>query len=139
MFRYDKVEEICKTYKYVIELRKKFCSNQFQIVTYDTRCTQGKVVVGYIDFDDVITRNGVQYVKKIYMYNELDPNIESNSIKTEDWHTTEHEYYLFLVKWRLKKFRKELDDFDNHLIFLETHEKNSKANKLELDAQQDFK
>ena len=113
-------------------------NKQFVIVTYDTRCTQGKVQVGYISFDDVITKNGVQYIKKIRLYTDLTKNVESNIIKPEEWHTTDHEFYLFLVKWRLKKFRKELDDFDTHVTFLETHSKKSKANKLEMDAQQDF-
>lgn len=139
MFRYDKVEEICKKYNYVIELGEYRFTKQFQIVTYDTQCKQGKVPVGYIKFEDIITRNGVQYVTKISMYEELQTNVESKSLKPEDWCTTEHEYYLFLVKWRLKKFRKQIDDFDSHITFLETHNKKTKANKLEIDAQQDFK
>ena len=139
MFRYDKVESLCKKLNYVIELRTYNYSKQFQILTYDTRCKQGKVPVGYIEFEDIITRDGVQYVKKIHLYTELTMNVESNSIKPEDWHTTEHEFYLFLVKWRLKKFQKQINDFDSHIVFLQTHEKQTKANKLEIDAQQDFK
>ncbi len=139
MFRYDKLEEICKKYGYLIELKRGNYNKLFVIVTYDTRCTQGKVQVGHIDFDNVITRNGVQYVTNLRLYKELTMNVESNSIKPEDWNTTDHSIYLFLVKWRLKKFRKQLDDFDSHITFLETHNKKQKANKLEMDADKDFK
>lgn len=139
MFRYDKLETVCKKYGYLIELHTYNYSKQFQILTYDTRCKQGKVPVGYIEFEDVITRNGVQYVKKIHLYPELSMGVESNSIKPEDWHSSEHEFYMFLVKWRLKKFRKQIDDFDSHITFLETHNKKTKANKLEMDADKDFK
>ena len=139
MFRYDKLETVCKKYGYLIELHTYNYSKQFQILTYDTRCKQGKVPVGYIEFEDVITRNGIQYVKKIHLYPELSMNVECNSIKPEDWHSSEHEFYMFLVKWRLKKFRKQIDDFDSHITFLETHNKKTKANKLEMDADKDFK
>lgn len=139
MFRYDKLEEICNKYGYLIELKRGNYNKLFVIVTYDTRCTQGKVQVGHIDFDNVITRNGVQYVTNLRLYKDLTMNVESNSIKPEDWNTTDHSIYLFLVKWRLKKFRKQLDDFDSHITFLETHSKKQKANKLEMDADKDFK
>lgn len=139
MFRYDKVEKVCNKYGYLIELCTYNYSKRFVILTYDTRCKQGKVQVGYIEFEDIITRDGVQYVKKINLYPELSMNVENNSIKPEDWHSSEHEFYLFLVKWRLKKFRKQIDDFDSHITFLETHNKKQKANKLEMDADKDFK
>ena len=71
MFRYDKVEKVCNKYGFLIELCTYNYSKRFVINTYDTRCKQGKVPVGYIEFEDIITRNGVQYVKKIHLYNEL--------------------------------------------------------------------
>lgn len=138
MFDFTKLEKLCSKHGFVIELRKDDYRKKFYILTYQTQCKAGLVKVGYFKFDDVITQDGKQYVKKITMTTKLEKDIEENKIEYDSWRESVHECYLFLIGWRLKKFRREIDDFDSHNTFLVKYEKKQKATKLEEDAKKDF-
>lgn len=141
MLVFKEVEQslIDNGFKLTRKTRSNWSSESEWCITYENPLIKyGKFELGSLQDKDIITKDGVQYIKHFKFAYEINFDQSEKYISCYDWQRSTHEYFLFLLKWRAKKLKKQIDDFISHLSFLQERTKIEQVNEKLADVSKDF-
>lgn len=98
----------------------------------------GVFVVGTFDDYRLVTIDGVQYIKSLKFANKVNYNQTNLNLSCHSWQRTTHEYFLFLLKWQIKKLKKQIDDCISQMVFLQKRSKEEEVTSKLSDVNKDF-
>ena len=142
MFKFKDVEKICRENEIQIVRGKGWPGRYAESVLWrfvykNSLFHDGQVFLGEIADEDVKTINGEQYILKCEFADRIDFYIRRKQVNVITSKT--FDVFLWFFKRHIIKIKKQVDDFTQHLTFLEEREKIQNMNGKLIDMDKDFK
>lgn len=126
-------------FKIVREVGKYWYSNSdWKIIFEHPIIRFGQFTVGNFSDNEIVTINGIQYIKSLEFAHEISTDQADKYISSYDWQRKTHAYFMFLFRWQVKKIKRKIDDCISHLAFLQQRSKQEEITGKIADVNKDF-
>ena len=122
----------------IIRIKEGWGSCDWNILFENPLIKYHSFEVGTFKDKDVVTIDGVQYIKSLKFAGEINFDYSDKRISCYDWQRKEYSYFMFLFRRRVKKIKRKIDDCVSHLSFLQQRSKLEEVSGKLADMNKDF-